>query len=867
MYQELKSKVDPSLPWLAVGDFNAILNSSESSTSGTLGETASQFSTWITDMKLIDHRVLGPWYTWSNKQEENPIARRLDRALVSESWLETYPRSSVRILLPGLSDHCGVLVSLDSGIKTLPRPFKYFSFWKLHPDYERLVTEGWVCPTTGSAMAKLYQKLRNIKGRLQKLNREHCSDIHERVKMAWQELTRAQLEVLERPASSAFQAEKRCMVQLQELQQAEASYNQQKSRQSWVNSGDSNSAFFHSMVKTRQAKNTIRQLISDSGAVLEDIEEIGQEAVQFYKGLLGTRNGELKRVTVSTLRQLLVNHLVEGESAGLCDMVTADEVYRVVKNMKKGKAPGPDGFTAEFFKEHWGLVGEEVTMATQEFFVTGRMRKEVNCTILALIPKVPNANTMKNFRPISCCNLVYKCISKIIANRLKKVLPKIISPNQSAFIKGRLITDNIIMANELVKWYRRKNISPRCALKIDIMKAFDSVDWDYLYCVLLAMGIPDKFVNWIKGCLESTSFTVCVNGGLTGHFTAKKGLRQGCPLSPYLFAASMEVLSCMFNRAASRSVLPYHPQCSRIGLTHLCFADDLLVFTKGTVEGVTVIADILQKFYLVSGLQCNPNKSEIFSAGVTEELQNALVQHSGFKEGALPVRYLGLPLNAGKLTVADCQNLVNRIAGRIQGWQPKLLSYAGKIELVISVLASMTQYWMQVILLPKKIIKEIESLCSQFLWGELERKKRAKVAWKTVALPRVEGGMGFKDLHSWNKACLVRHFWGILAMQETLWIAWLHAYRLRHQSIWEIQTRGSWIWNKILKIRDLVAGRLYLTDRGIEWDGELMQHFKISRVWHSLRPRGNLVQWSELVWKGGIPKNSVLTWLVLLNPE
>ncbi|CAL1395135.1 unnamed protein product [Linum trigynum] len=226
----------------------------------------------------------------------------------------------------------------------------------------------------------------------------------------------------------------------------------------------------------------------------------------------------------------------------------------------------------------------------------------------------------------------------------------------------------------------------------------------------------------------------------------------------------------------------------------------MLVFTKGSVEGVTVIDEILQKFYLVSGLQCNPSKSEIFSAGVTEQLKGELVRHSGFREGELPVRYLGLPLNAGKLTAEDCKSLISRITWRILGWQPKLLSYAGKLEFVVSVLSSMSQYWMNVILLPNKVIKEIENLCSQFLWSDFEKKKRAKFAWKTVALPRTEGGMGFKDLHSWNKACLARHFWGILSDQDTLWIAWLNEYRLRDHSIWEVQTMGSWVWNKILKI-------------------------------------------------------------------
>ncbi|CAL1400664.1 unnamed protein product [Linum trigynum] len=543
-----------------------------------------------------------------------------------------------------------------------------------------------------------------------------------------------------------------------------------------INSGDLNTNYFHGMVRTRNSRSTITSQVAEDGRILEGIDEIGKEAVDFYKNLLGMANSSLKHVTVGTFQKLLFHHLPEESS--LCEAIFAGKITSVIKKMKRSKAPGPDGFPAEFFQDNWSLVGPVTIKAIMEFFDTGTLRREVNCTILTLIPKVPNAGFIKYFRPISCCNFIYKCISKILVNRLKEVLPQLISSNQTASIKGRLITDNIILAHEMVKWYKRKNVSSRCALKIDIMKTFDNVDWGFLVTVMLAMGLPEKGIKWVQCCLESTTFSVCINGGLTGNFPAKKGLRQGCPLSPYLFAISMEVLSCMLNRATARNVLPYQPQCLRIGLTHLCFVDDLLIFTKGSGEAVGTVATILEKFYLVSGLRCNPSKSEFFCAGVTEEERGLLASCSRFKEGALPVRYLGIPLTAGKLKAAECRALVERITSRTRGWQAKLLTYADKLQLIVAVLANITQFWMNIIQLPKKVIREVESLCSKFLWGNLEQRKKAKVAWKHVALPKEEGGLGFRDLWSWNQACLARHIWAVLADQETLWIAWLKEYML-----------------------------------------------------------------------------------------
>ncbi|OWM79398.1 hypothetical protein CDL15_Pgr022810 [Punica granatum] len=208
---------------------------------------------------------------------------------------------------------------------------------------------------------------------------------------------------------------------------------------------------------------------------------------------------------------------------------------------------------------------------------------------------------MKDFRSIACCNTIYKCITKILANRVEGVLPDLVSMNQSAFIKGRRISNNILLAHEFMRNYHPKGVSSLCAIKIDLVKAFDSIDRRFLDCLLRAISFPDKIVRWIKACISTPWYSVAVNGSLAGYFKEGKGLRQGDPLSPYLFILAMEIFTQMPDSAASEGKLGFHPKCQGLFLTHLCFADDLMVFTDGELSSIRTLIYVLQSFYEISG--------------------------------------------------------------------------------------------------------------------------------------------------------------------------------------------------------------------------------------------------------------------------
>ncbi|CAL1376735.1 unnamed protein product [Linum trigynum] len=242
------------------------------------------------------------------------------------------------------------------------------------------------------------------------------------------------------------------------------------------------------------------------------------------------------------------------------------------------------------------------------------------------------------------------------------------------------------MAQELVSGYNRRYLSSRCAIKVDIMKAFDSVNWRYLFFMMSAMGFPATFLKWIRSCLQTAHYSINVNGSLCGFFKARKGVRQGDPLSPYLFTIAMEGLSTMLTEAGQSGVLPFHPLCKRVALNHLCFADDLLIFTKGSAQAIMQVKVILQRFHQISGLNSNPAKCEIYFGGDSILYKTNALSLTRFKEGKLPVRYLGLPLLSGKLSSVEIDSLVDKITKRIKSWQAKKLSYAGRLQLLNSVL-------------------------------------------------------------------------------------------------------------------------------------------------------------------------------------
>lgn len=243
------------------------------------------------------------------------------------------------------------------------------------------------------------------------------------------------------------------------------------------------------------------------------------------------------------------------------------------------------------------------------------------------------------------------------------------------------------------------------------------------------------------------------NGTVNGYFKGKRGLRQGDPLSPYLFVIAMNSLSHMLNKAASQNRLKYHSNCKSTKLTHLSFADDLLIFIDGSIKSVQLVLQILKEFELRSGLAVSMQKTSFFTSGLSVVEVETIQASMGMTLGSLPVRYLGVPLNSRKLSLTNCEPLIQQVKARFSSWSVKSLSFTGRLLLIKTVIAGITTFWCSAFILLKACIARINSLCSMFQWkGSLEGHHTARVSWETVVLTKRQGGLGVKDLYTWNKA-------------------------------------------------------------------------------------------------------------------
>lgn len=267
----------------------------------------------------------------------------------------------------------------------------------------------------------------------------------------------------------------------------------------------------------------------------------------------------------------------------------------------------------------------------------------------------------------------------------------------------------------------------------------------------------------------------------------------------------MNVLSKMIDEAAGKGEIGYHPKCKNIDLTHLCFADDLMVFADGTKKSIEGIVTVFEKFDRMSGLKISMEKSTLFMAGCSVQRKDEISTKFRFADGSLPVRYLGLPLLTKNMTVADYLPLIEKIRKRIHTWTNRFLSYARRMQLIKSVISSLTNFWMAAFRLPSGCTKEIERICSAFLWsGPDLNGKKTKIAWPDLCRKKEEGGLGFRPLKEVNLVSCLKLVWRVLSA-HSLWVDWIKSYLIRKGSIWSIKENtqaGSWMWRKILKCRD-----------------------------------------------------------------
>lgn len=393
------------------------------------------FNSCISNSEVFDLAYRECHYTWSNKSVSNPKAIKLDRALVNESWSNQFPDSYAYFDAPGSSDHSPCVVFLSNDLSPRKTRFIFFSMFTSHLDFLSLLRDAWLSEITPSApMFDLYQRMGKAKFCCKGLNRRCFSNISTRTKEAFSHLQDVQKSVLSTPTSELFAEEEAARSAWLFLSAAEESFFKQKSRIRWLSEGDSNTRVFHKSVKANLSRNVIHYLQSEEGSKVYDPGILKYMVVQFYSDLLGVENDSVSPLSVEQIQRLHSFRCGGHLSIKMAAIPTDEEIRSALFAFPKNKAPGPDGFTVEFTSA-WDLVGSDVISAVKSFFTTSVLPRQVNATVISLIPKVPTAEKLSDFRPISLCNAVYKVISKIIASRLQEKLLRLYKGTRSVLLR------------------------------------------------------------------------------------------------------------------------------------------------------------------------------------------------------------------------------------------------------------------------------------------------------------------------------------------------------------------------------------------------------------------------------------------------
>lgn len=857
---KMHKKVVKDAPWLLMGDFNATLDPKEHSAGpSNITTSMSEFLECVSDIEVDDIGWSGLRYTWNQAPgRTDGILKKLDRVMGNAEFMANLPSAHVQFHPFLKSDHTPMVLTLSEIEKAKPKPFKFPNYITSKEEFLPAVTESWMGNVQGYAMFGLVTKLKRLKKVIRKLNYNQ-GNLFCKVRKLQTELERIQSEVVADPTNKELRFEEMAYVKaFNEAVQDEELFLKQKAKVHWLREGDQNTKYFHKSVKERINKGRIESIEDMDGNRFYG-EQVSEQFVAHFKNVLGNS----KEVDpINEPDQLFTRKINPASAEYMVRPITDDEIRAALFDIDDEKAPGPDGYSSKFFKSAWSIIGPDMCKAIKEYFTNGKLLKEVNATVIALVPKVQNPNKVSEFRPIACCNVTYKCISKVITNRIKGVLDMIVDENQSAFIPGRQISDNILLTQELMRNYHRKNGNgpAKCAFKIDIQKAYDSVEWSFLRSCLGHFGFHHRMISWIMNCISSPSFTISINGEHKGFFQGLRGIRQGDPMSPYLFTLVMEVFTLIMKRQIDNDDdFQYHWKCNDLQLTHLCFADDLLVFCHGDRKSALVVRKALDEFSRISGLIASMEKSSTFFYNVKRRVKDEISEVMPFSVGELPVRYLGVPLLSSKLRRNDCISLLNKVKKKLLDWKNKSLSFAGRMQLISSVLCSLHVYWASMFIIPKNITDDIERLIRGFLWcqGDFKRGK-AKVNWNDVCKPKRQGGLGFKDLHMWNIALMSKHIWNIVDNKNSIWVKWIKHERLKLRNFWDynIPNEACWSWRKILQCRKAIGSfivyRLGNGKNSSAWYDN----------WHPAGPLGKIISYRD-IYEADLEKNARVSDIVV----
>ncbi|XP_062089022.1 uncharacterized protein LOC133795584 [Humulus lupulus] len=766
------------LPWCVIGDLNNTLTIADKRGGRPYPSWLLQgFQEAINDCGLVDVELTGYQFTWDRgRGSDHWVECRLDRALVNSAWLHLFPRSLLINVAISTSDHCPILLD--------PVPIIEEVWWKDRdaPVLDKIALCAEALQEWGKSITG------NFKQRM-----DRCKATIKRLKPF---RDRRSIQKHEEASKELFEI----------LTQKEVFWRQ-RSKQLWLREGDHNSRYFHAAARTRKRTNNIHSLYNESNQLIEWNNGLQELMVEYFQTLF--------KSTVpcwDPVVSCITRAITPDQNLALLSPIGEEEVNAAIFQMHPDKSPGPDGMSPGFYQKYWHIVGSDVVNEVRRFWNEEKFADQLPLTNIVLVPKKKSPVSMLDLRPISLCNVLYKIISKVLANRLKQVIDDIISETQSAFIPGRLITDNIMISYELMHYMKRKTTGKQgyMALKLDMSKAYDRVEWDYLQAVLRRMGFDEKLVKLFMACITSARYQIVHAGKVFGHIIPERGLRQGDPLSSYLFIICTEGFSALLQDYEEKKLLN-GIQVARGApkVSHMFFADDSYIFCKASTVEAHHVLQLLGVFEKASGQKINYDKSSIFySRNTSIQVRDTICGDMGIHEADDNSTYLGLPNILGRNKSVILGYLKDRIRIRIQNWESRFLSKAGKEILLKTVAQALPNYAMSVFLLPLATSRDIERLMNRYWWSSSSKKSNGIhwQSWSRLSKPKESGGLGFRSLYDFNLALLGKQGWRLLQQPQTLVSRLYKARYYPHTSFLSATIGGSpsYIWRSILASQELI---------------------------------------------------------------
>ncbi|KAL9987821.1 hypothetical protein ACROYT_G002189 [Oculina patagonica] len=441
--------------------------------------------------------------------------------------------------------------------------------------------------------------------------------------------------------------------------------------------------------------------------------------------------------------------------------LTNEECLHILEQCAKGKCPGSDGLSVEFYLHFWPMLGEELVQSLNYGFEHQHLNITQKQGIIKVIPKKrKDKSYLENWRPLTLLNVDYKIATKAIAHRISKVLPKIINDDQTGYVKDRYIGQNIRLIMDIMKVTELEDI-PGLAIFIDFKKAFDTVDWNFLHKTLQAFNFGPCIQKWIKTFYTDCSSCFINNGYASEFFKPERGVRQGCPLSEILFVLCAEILANAIRTDKSIQGINVHNKEFKLSQ----YADDTTVFVSD-LKSATNLFQLLSNFQECSGLEINKSKTEGLWLGAN---RSNTTEPLGIAWPSNSILALGIHFSYDD-EVAYKKNFeqkLNTMKSLLNLWYPRNLTLYGRITILKSLAISKLVYNTSVLTFPSKFVKMVNQAITQFVWN-----KKVKIKQKTMIVPKEKGGLDMPDFEIINEALKVSWIKRLNDSKETS--SWSH---------------------------------------------------------------------------------------------